>query len=303
MKRRTLKYLPAVYRKRPNPLGRRRSGGGSNESIKSPSTGASRSYYTSGRKGSMKKFGISRMSPEQRFQQVAVFREVGAIGRQDIWAYDTGDLPDLQAVVAAKLTSVLSQVAIKSYTVKTMYTNTASTNVFLDLYECVPRRAHALDAGVAFDAGITRQAPAESSNSIMVTPYQSRDFTQNWLIKKVIRLELAPGRTHIHTSIHNINALYSSTVNVAGSTTRHQPKFTRTTLCVAYSELANTAAGIVSFPSTSINIFRSEDIRWYFGETELKDLVYTGLPAPSIGTVGLQIYEEGSGAVEPVIAA
>jgi len=53
----------------------------------------------------------------------------------------------------------------------------------------------------------------------------------------------------------------------------------------------------------SINTFVSEDIRWHYGESELKDIVYSGLTAPQIGTTGLQIYDEGSGAVETVVAA
>lgn len=303
-KRRTFKYLPVLRGRRNLPTLSRRPKSLSS-GVKPVGDGASRSFYRSGRPAKPKMFGIGRMSPEQVYQNVFTGREVGGAGRQAVWSTDVGNLVDLQAVVLGKqLASPLNQIYVKSYTRKYMFTNTALTNVFIDLYECVPRRAIQTDAITAFSSGIQQMQPTESAISIMTTPFQSRFFTQNWLIKKVFRIELAAGRTHIHTAKYNINALYSSEINQAGSTATHQPKFTRTNLCIAYSELANTLAGpTVTFAPVSINTFVSEDIRWHFGETELKDIVYSGLSTGQINTTGLQIYDEGSGAVEAVVAA
>lgn len=302
--RRTFKYLPTLYRGRRNmPMVRRKSRSLSS-GVKPVGDGASRSFYRSGRPAKPKLFGVSRMSPEQIYQNVFTGRQTSIAGRQVVWSTDIGNLTDLQNVVLGKgAVSALNQVYIKSYTRKYMFTNTASTNVFIDLYECVPRRAVTVDAITAFGTGITQLQGTESQVSVMVNPFQSRYFTQNWIVKKVFRIELAAGRTHIHTAKYNINALYSSEIYTGGTTIEHQPKFTRTNLAIAYSELANNVTPTVTFAPVSINTFVSEDIRWYWGESELKDINYNGLTAAQIGTTGLQIYDEGSGAVETVVAA
>jgi len=220
-KRRTFKYLPMLRGRRNLPMLRRKPRSLSS-GVKPVGDGASRSFYRAGKRVKPRIFGISRMSPEQIYQNVFTGRQTSGAGRQIAWSTDIGNLADLEAVVTAKAAAnPLNQIYIKSYTRKYMFTNTASTNVFVDLYECVPRRGITVDAVTAFSTGIAQMTPTESSASIMTTPFQSRYFTQNWLIKKVFRIELAAGRTHIHTAKYNINSLYSSEMYTGGTTTAH----------------------------------------------------------------------------------
>lgn len=310
-RRRALRYLPALYKRRPRYPMMRRGKRNMYQPITPAGEGATRSFFRSGRRARPRKFGISKMSPEQRWQNIVCNRHTSVAGRQAVWSQDTGNLADLNSLIQLKSTNSLAQAYIKSYTVKYMLTNTSSTNVFVDIYELQPRRSTTalFDAVSAFSNGIAQVDPAETASSIFTTPFQSRQFTQLWVVKKVFRVELAAGRTHIHTSTYNINKLYSSELYTIAQTVSHQPDFTRTLMFVAYGEMANNPTGTLTFAPVSINSGRSEDIRWHFGDQELKTLDYTGLTTNAnlalsqINTSGLQIYDEGSGAVEAVVAA
>lgn len=309
MRRRSLKYLPAVYRKKPRfGMGRRPKGQGSTR-IQPTGEGATRSFYFGGGRLRKKQFGVSRLSPQQTRLFTVTERQTNVAGRQHVWSKTSLVQADLNAMlnsmpVDATFPTNTKQLAIQSVTSKYMITNTAATNVFVDIYECVPRQ-DCIEAPVsAWGNGLNDMQAGIVQTSVGTTPYMSPRFTKNWLIMKKITLELAAGRTHMHTSKYNIGRTYSEADSLAAAGILYRQGFAKTIMMVAYSEPINTVDGLSVTPApVSINALTTEQTRYYFGESKTKDVFVTPLAAGLINTAGLQLYDEGSGTVEGFTAA
>lgn len=307
--RRALRYLPMIMKRKPRyPMMRRKRGGGV-QRITPTGEGATRSYYHNKRRLRKKLFGITRMSPEQRYGLPFFNRVTQISGRQAAWVHNTCTLPDLVALLATKplattFPSNTKQIYVKSITLKYMLTNTAATNVFIDIYQVIPKKDVNTSPLTAMDTGITQMNSVEGAISLGMTPYMSRYFTQNYTIKKTYRIELAAGRTHLHTCKYNIGKLWNDADRVASTGANFRKSWTHSLLMIATSEPINNVAGtLITSAPVSINTYSHEDYRYHFGETESKDLFYTGISAEQIGATGLQLYDEGSGTVEAFSAA
>lgn len=103
---------------------------------------------------------------------------------------------------------------------RVIFTNTGTTPIFWEIYECYARKDIPLVEGAALEpflgnsfaagyqgtlagtAGAAANTPKQTSaaslptrNSPGITPFQLRHFCQNWKITKVTRLQAAPGNT------------------------------------------------------------------------------------------------------------
>lgn len=314
-KRRAFRYLPTLYKKRPNMMGRRRQSGSPMQKVKPTSEGATSSFYMRYRRLKRRLYGIDRMSAEQTRVSPSFNKHVADSGRQAVWSISSGalgaliDLINSMPTYPGNFPTENRQLYVKNITHKYMFSNCASTNVFVDLYEVEPREDTDTGKGPVslFNAGIGNMVPGETAASLGVSPYQSQGFTKNYIIKKKYTLELAPGRTHVHTSKYNIGKLFGQQDVLAGPADIYRKGFTHTLMCVAYGEPVNTAEQpapqTITSSLVSINTYSLDTIRFVYASPVTKDMLYTPLAENQINTQNLLNYDEGSGAVETVVAA
>ena len=93
---------------------------------------------------------------------------------------------------------------------KWMFQNQSEANTFLTLYEFVARRDSNVGPSLAFSSGMTaiQAGGTSTADDIGATPFMTTRFTQNFKILKKFNVELAQGRTHIHTSMYYMSKNY-----------------------------------------------------------------------------------------------
>lgn len=315
-KRRAFRYLPTLYRKRPKyPIMKRRSAGLSTR-VKPASKGATSSFYTSGPRLTRKTFGVSKMTPIQIYHKVDTGLAQNGSGYQAVWSNSTGTRSDMLQMLDMKPlymtslgnTAALKQIYLESYTIRYMMTNTSNTTAYVTLFEMEPRNDHGVFPNTAFSTGIQRLlGTAFTGISYGMTPFMSKMFTVNFHVKRVYNIEMPPGGTHIHYSNYRINKIYSFEEAAADTGNEMLKPYTRSMLMVAHGEVVNTkdANRVVTSAPVNINFMYTEKRRFRFGEVEVPSMVYEALPAAALGITptNLELYDEGSGAVEEYEAA
>lgn len=308
-RRRGFKYLPAIYRKKPRYPMSRRPKSAMMSRVKPTGEGATRSYFSNGKRNRRKRYGVSQMTPLQTRIYNQCNRFTSVAGRQAFFRIDTLINTDLDILMAAMpLTTGFPantrSLYIQSVVSKTMFSNTAATNVFVDIYNIQPRKDITETSTNAFSLGITDMLAGTTAQTLGLTPYMSQRFTKAYTIRKVTRIELAAGRTHLHTTKYNISRPYTQSDDIAYGTDEYRKDYSFGILCIAYSEPINTVDGsTVTTAPVSVNTFTTETYKFNFGDTLTKDIFVSDLSAGQINTAGLQLYDEGSGAVEPFSAA
>lgn len=306
-RRRALRYLPALYKKKPRyPMMKRKNAGATR--VKPTGEGATRSFYTNGRRLRKKLFGVSRLTPLQTRVYNSTARWTSISGRQAFWSYESLDNPNLDAIMNTMNYNVNFPIStrtlyLESVTLKYMLANTAASNVFVDIYNIEPRKDISDTPVNTWSLGLDDMATGQSAAILGTTPYMSMRFTKAYIIKKVTRIELAAGRTHLHTCKYNIGKAYSAVDDSLYGTDVFRKGYTHGLLFAAYSEPINNAdvTPIVTTAPVSINVFASETQRFRYGDLETKDIFIANDVQANV--LNLRLYDEGSGAVETFTAA
>lgn len=320
-KRRAFRYLPTLYKKRPRfPIMRRRNSG-LTKKVRPAQRGSSTTYHSEGPRLRKRRFGVSNMTPVQIYHNVGTQRVETGSGYQAVWAATVGTQNDLAEMMDMKPlympsggtganAAALKQIYVTDYSHKYMITNTSNTTTFLDLYEVEPRSDLSVYPQTAFNDGIKNligQQTAGNADAYGMTPFMSKLFTSSYRMKKIFKIEMPPGGTHIHTSHYRINRKYPFANQQGDAGNQIVKGFTKSLLLVAHGEVINsTAVSPVLTPApVSLNILFTEKRRFRFGEVEVPSMIYSALPAGSfnIPMASLELYDEGSGKVEEYEAA
>lgn len=317
-KRRAYRYLPTLYRKRPKYPMMRRRGSGLTRKVKPPMKGSSSTYYSSGPRLTKRRFGVSSMTPMQVYHNITTNRiEIGS-GYQVCWANNIGTQTDLLQMLDMKplyMTSLgspskLREIYVTDYSQKYMITNTSNTTTFVDLYEVEPRGDTKNAPQFAFQEGIINLIGNQvygASNAYGMTPFMSKLFTTTYKVKRVFKIEMPPGGTHIHYSNYRINRRYPFANAEGDIGNQFVQGFTKNMMLIAHSEVVNSneVSPKLTPAPVSLNILVTEKRRFRFGEVEIPSMVYNPLPAGSFNILpaNLELYDEGSGKVEEYEAA
>lgn len=96
---------------------------------------------------------------------------------------------------------------------RTVFQNQSEATTFLTIYEFVTRRDSLVGPTLAFSSGMSSIGNVSSNSAdIGATPFMTPRFTNNFRILKKYNVELAQGRSHIHTSFYNICRNYDDSI-------------------------------------------------------------------------------------------
>lgn len=134
------------------------------------------------------------------------------------------------------------------------YTNVELTTTYLHIYEIVPRRdlmGTSNTMALTWSTGLNEETGGTTGTTIQQYPYEkpfrSKRFCLNYLVKKIIQIELAPGESHKHTSTYYINRVVHSQIT---STYGYSKNFTNMRLHIASGTPINDSTN-KTFVSTS----------------------------------------------------
>lgn len=182
--------------------------------VKPVGTGSSYSYFRSNARPQRG----SRIVKTQQAPLYSVYNSgsrLSSIQGQQAYAQHMAFRPtDLRTLYLETSSNNDGSFWVDSCRFRMMIQNQSEANTFVTIYEFVSRRDSAVNPSTAFSAGmLSIQAGATSTaEDIGATPFMSSRFTTNFRILKKYNVELAQGRTHIHTSYYQLNKKYSDSL-------------------------------------------------------------------------------------------
>lgn len=102
------------------------------------------------------------------------------------------------------------KICLEKFEKTVSFTNCSLAAATLQIYQLDPRFPHNLGPRDLWDIGIDDMETANITGPYKrpySTPFQSQMFTTHFNVKKVFRVELAPGQVHTHKMIFNFNKL------------------------------------------------------------------------------------------------
>lgn len=249
------------------------------EYVKADGTGASFSGFTGRHKMSVigKRY---TMDTQPHYQQYAASgRAQGSYNEQCIVVSTAMSAGSLYGLVSSVPTTVApvsglvtSNIYMNTCRMKMMYTNFTNTNLILWLYEIVPRRDCQLDPLASWKQGLADQDYALNTvNVYNCQPTYSPHFTHFFYILKKYKIELAPGRTHVHSSVYKVNRIFNGEYynNTAATTTTTRPPYlqhyTRSVMAVCHGTPGDSSTGTeVALTYPAIGITQSYSYEWRY---------------------------------------
>lgn len=180
-------------------------------SVKPVGTGSSYSYF----KSALRPSKGSRILKNSQAPYYAVFNDGSRLeSTQGLQAFTTN-----LAYTAGELHALYQNVSSAAdgsawmdwCRVRTVFQNQSEATTFLTIYEIATRRDSVQGPVGAFTNGIAsiQKSANDTAVDIGCTPFMSPRFTENYVILKKYNVELAQGRSHIHTSMYRMHKRYS----------------------------------------------------------------------------------------------
>lgn len=154
-----------------------------------------------------------RLAPRQQHVVNTGLKVAGGSGLQTYTARIVMTQSDIGTYFSdISQTNATSELYLNGVVSETMFSNLTNSNTFIKLYHIISRRpttngpALGMVQGLS-DEGLSGSTPQPNQQySIGLTPFDSNSFCREWkVIGKPRIIELAEGRTHIHTSSFMIN--------------------------------------------------------------------------------------------------
>lgn len=135
-----------------------------------------------------------------------------------------------------------------------MLQNQSEATTHVTLYEFVTRRDSATGPWGAFTQGMAsiQAGAASTADDIGATPFMSPRFTENYRIIKKFNIELAQGRSHIHTSMYRVGRKYSDSRYEMDNTNGYLGTWTRGIFIIAHGTPYNSAADKTKVSTTPV---------------------------------------------------
>lgn len=201
-----------------------------------------------------------RVSPQQYFQFDSTQQITTTVGQQSYTYFGVFTKTDLTTMASfvddnGTTTTPAKRFMLNNCTEKVTMTNMSSANSYVDIYEWKCRRETSSNPLLAWDTGSAHElitgastgVAADGTKNIGTNPFQSNYFCCRYLIKRVLHLELAPGRTHMHISKYPINQYFNYDAFDVTESDEFQENLTRGIMVVAWGG----ASQIVGTPGTT----------------------------------------------------
>lgn len=138
-----------------------------------------------------------------------------------------------------------------------MFQNQSEATTHLTIYEFTTRRDSNVGPSLAFQSGLASIQAGVGSNAsdIGATPFMTPRFTENFRILKKYSVELAQGRSHIHTALYRMNKNYSDSLyQMDGSSDVVLGGWTRGLFVIAHGTPYNSLATKTNVSTTPVAI-------------------------------------------------
>lgn len=311
---------PPYIRKPPGPLSGSPSSpdgkGKLSQRIRPVGTGSSFSKYRYYHPAGWIKKIYKRLEPIQFYRQVQSQR-LDIIKNEQSYTYRSFLRNDLVEAMCSMVQSEGSSTTattmgmpnqrwlLGGYSSRLMMTNQTNANLYVTLYELQCRKETKYDPVTAYEQGMTNEYSAATgafagwtgtsstetavtttygAKTLGTTPFQSSFFCTRYKILKVITLELAPGRSHLHYSNVTLNKYMKqeeSDSYPADETDVYQAYTYRSVMIFANGAPINdaTTTSKVGTSSGALDLVHTITYRYrYMKPQQTKFIIYDNLP-------------------------
>lgn len=139
---------------------------------------------------------------------------------------------------------------------KWMFQNQSEATTHMTIYEFETRRDSPVGPSLAFQSGIAsiQAGVGSSASDIGATPFMTPRFTENFKILKKYNVELAQGRSHIHTSMYKMCKNYKDSLYQMDSVDTVYRGWTRGIFIICHGTPYNSAATKTNVSTTPVAI-------------------------------------------------
>lgn len=226
-------------------------------SVKPVGTGSSYSYYKYTRTPDRG----SRIVKTQQAPLYSVYnsgtRMTSAQGQQGYVSLTVMTALQLHQLYLETSANQDGQFWVGSARCKWMFQNQSEANTFLTIYEIATRRDSIAGPTNAFSTGMAsiQGGVSSTADDIGATPFMTTRFTENFRIMKKYNVELAQGRTHIHTAYYNMHKNYRDSIyQMDGPDDVVLGGWTRGLFVIAHGSPYNSAAVKTNVSTTPVAI-------------------------------------------------
>lgn len=188
---------------------------------------------------------------------------------------------------------------------RSVFQNQSEATTFLTIYEYTTRRDSLVGPTLAFQSGMAsiQAGVGSTASDIGATPFMTPRFTSNFRILKKYNVELAQGRSHIHTSFYSLSRNYDDSVyQMDGGDSTVLAGWTRGIFYIAWGTPFNSLSNNTKVSTTPVAIDIVHNVTFAtHSNLQNKSIfeIQTDFPTFSDG----RILDIGSGEVEGVDAA
>lgn len=168
---------------------------------------------------------------------------------------------------------------LKSSRISFNLTNVSNANCFVTIYDVVSKGDAVSGADVetpltAWTTGLGTQASGTGSDtrtaySIGVTPFSSPDFCRGWKVRKVTKIYLELGKSHIHNVYINAPRLFNARkLDNSGAQLSAYRNLTHSCLVVCTGMPVNdqTTDTLIAMGSGALNVVTTDTITYYYDD-------------------------------------
>jgi len=199
-----------------------------------------------------------------------------------------------------------SRIVVKSHMARICFTNQSNANVVMTIYDIDQRRdvASTTDDATpesAWTTGLAQQALGTGSdaftiNNTGVTPFQSQDFCYSYRVRRVTKVYMELGKSHVH-SVYNMcpKTLNTRMLDTSGVQTIGFKNITTSVMVVFTGMPVNdeTTVTNIAMGSGAVDIVVQEKITWNYSSQDMQGRFYYDDNQANITTEFLMNEEKG----------
>lgn len=246
------------------------------------------SSYSHGVKPLGFKARVFNASTHGNWSSVTQAKVKSLVGRQeavDAVILDANDIGTIKAEVQKYMASGFSNVQmnavqflLRKFRVRYEIKNFSKDSAYIDIYETLPRRDIAIDDNgspntptIAWQQGVKDQVQVFDTTMYGKpgqTPFDSKQFTTFYHVRKVTRVILGPGATHEHVVSGTPNYLFNWTMNVGTSGQVLAYKgLTANTMFVVRGSIGLADNATPTYENCEIAMIGSKEVEYSFTNT------------------------------------
>lgn len=219
-----------AYRRYKRPTYRKKSLVGTVKRIDQIGTFSKQKYYKKRRRAD---YLILKPITVQYWQTNGTGRSTAPVGKQSITDIGIGSRTDWVSIrTSLGFTDKAQDIYVDSLYSKITFANRNNEVVNMTLYDVRPRRSTPKRPYLSMSEGYTDLSLDE--NVLGSTPFQSKQFCQEWKVERMRKVQLAPGMQHEHTIYNRVNK-HIKEAYWANSSQENDPYFGFSSVLVIFS--------------------------------------------------------------------